>query len=145
GGTLRDSGAAVSVGQFIQVSDIVNHLLVFTPALNANGTPYSSFNFQVQDDGGTGSGGVDLSVTPNTATITVNAWNDAPVGTANAVTTLEDTAYTIAAADFGFTDPNDTIPPSSVAPNTLASVIVTTLPTSGTLRNGGNLVGAGAT
>jgi len=145
GGTLKDNGAAVSIGQFIPVADITGNKLVFTPSANVNGTPLSTFNFQVQDDGGTGSGGVDLSVTPNTATIVVNAVNDAPVGTPNAVTTSEDTAYTINASDFGFTDPSDTIPPSSVAPNTLSAVIITTLPTSGTLRNGGNPVSIGAT
>ena len=34
--------------------------LVFTPAANANGAGYASFTFQVQDDGGTANGGVDL-------------------------------------------------------------------------------------
>ena len=33
---------------------------MFTPAANANGTAYASFTFQVQDDGGTANGGVDL-------------------------------------------------------------------------------------
>ena len=32
---------------------------------------------------------------------------NAPIGTANTVTTLEDTPYTVNASDFGFTDPND--------------------------------------
>ena len=40
-------------------------------------------------------------------TVNVTAVNDAPSGTNNTVTTLEDTAYTFAAADFGFSDPND--------------------------------------
>ena len=40
-------------------------------------------------------------------TINVTAVNDAPAGTDNTVTTLEDTAYTFTAADFGFSDPND--------------------------------------
>src|SRR4029079_17153570 len=38
------------------------------------GTPYTSFTFQVQDDGG----GTDLDPTPNTMTINVNAINDPP-------------------------------------------------------------------
>ena len=39
--------------------------------------------------------------------ITTSSVNHAPAGTDNTVTTLEDTAYTFAAADFGFSDPND--------------------------------------
>ena len=61
----------------------------------------------MQDDGGTANGGVDLDPTPNTITINVTAVNDAPAGTDKTVTTLEDTAYTFTAADFGFSDPND--------------------------------------
>ena len=81
---------------------------MFTPAANANGTGYASFTFQVQDNGGTANGGVDLDQTANTMTINVTAVNDAPAGTDNTVTADEDTAYIFAAADFGFTDPNDT-------------------------------------
>jgi len=47
--------------------------LVFTPAVNANGTPYTSFMFQVQDDDGTANGGVDLDPMPNTITFNVTA------------------------------------------------------------------------
>ena len=80
---------------------------MFTPAANANGTGYASFTFQVQDDGGTANGGVDPRPVPNTITVNVTSVNDAPAGTDNTVTTLEDTAYVFTAADFGFTDPND--------------------------------------
>ena len=48
----------------------------------------------MQDDGGTANGGVDLDATPHTMTVNVTAVNDAPAGTNNTVTTLEDTAYT---------------------------------------------------
>ena len=61
----------------------------------------------MQDNGGTANGGVDLDPTPNTITVNVTSVNDAPAGTDNTVTTLEDTAYVFTAADFGFTDPND--------------------------------------
>ena len=80
---------------------------MFTPAANGNGTGYASFTFQVQDDGGTANGGVDLDQSANTISINVTAVNDAPAGTDNTVTTLEDTAYTFAAADFGFSDAGD--------------------------------------
>ena len=64
----------------------------FTPAPNANGAAYASFTFQVQDNGGTANGGVDLDPTPNTLTVNVTPVNDAPSGTNKTVTTPEDTA-----------------------------------------------------
>ena len=82
-------------------------MLKFTPAANANGAGYASFTFQVQDDGGTANGGVDLDPTPQHDHGQRHAVNDAPAGTDKTVTTLEDTAYTFTAADFGFSDPND--------------------------------------
>src|SRR3954451_19201110 len=56
-GTLLLNGAAVSAGQSVDVAEIVSGHLAFVPAANANGTDYSSFTFQVQDDGGTAGGG----------------------------------------------------------------------------------------
>ena len=79
----------------------------------------------MQDNGGTANGGVDLDQSANTITINVTSVNDAPAGTDNTVTTNEDTAYTFAAADFGFSDPNDS------PANALAAVKITTLPTAG--------------
>ena len=90
-------------------ADINGGKLVFTPAANANGAGYASFTFQVQDDGGTRQRRRrSRSSPPNTMTVNVTAVNDAPAGTNKTVTTLEDTAYTFTAADFGFSDPNDT-------------------------------------
>ena len=106
-GTLALSGVAVTAGQTVSVANIAAGNLKFTPAANANGAAYAAFTFQVQDDGGTANGGVDLDQSPNTMTVNVTAVNDAPAGTNKTVTTLEDTAYTFASADFGFTDPND--------------------------------------
>src|SRR5690606_29681094 len=63
--------------------------------------------------------------------------NDAPAGTNNTVTTGEDIAYTFAAADFGFTDPNDS------PANSLLEVVITTLPGAGVLRLSGVAVTAG--
>ena len=59
-GTLTDNGVAVTAGEFVSIADITAGKLVFTPAANANGAGYASFTFQVQDDGGTANGGVDL-------------------------------------------------------------------------------------
>ena len=110
---------------------------MFTPAANANGDAYATFTFQVQDDGGTANGGEDTDQSANTITVNVTSVNDAPAGTDNTVTTNEDTAYTFTAADFGFTDPNDT------PANDFAAVMITTLPTNGTLKLSGVNVTAG--
>src|SRR6185369_17590188 len=52
-GVLTDDGAAVTAGQLISISDLTGSKLVFTPTADANGSPYTSFTFQVRDDGGT--------------------------------------------------------------------------------------------
>ena len=64
---------------------------------------------------------------PNTITVNVTAVNDAPAGTDKTVTTNEDTAYIFSAADFGFSDPNDS------PANALLAVKITTLPAAGSL------------
>src|SRR5439155_136961 len=107
-GTLTDNGVAVTAGQFVSVADINAGKLVFTPAANANGSPEASFTFQVQDDGGTANGGVDLDQSANTMTINVTSVNDAPPGTNHSFPTRRSSDLTFAAADFGFSDPNDT-------------------------------------
>ena len=120
-----DAGEAVSATDTVAVADITAGRLKFKPAADANGTGYDSFTFQVQDDGGTANGGVDTDQTPNTITIDVTSVNDAPAGTNNTVTTLEDIDYTFAASDFGFSDPADS--------DKLAAIYITTIPTNGTL------------
>jgi hypothetical protein len=62
-GTLALSGTAVTPGQFISATEIGN-LVYSTSAEAADQT----FTFQVQDDGGTANGGVDLDPTPKTIT-----------------------------------------------------------------------------
>jgi VCBS repeat-containing protein len=78
-GALKDNGATVTAGQFVLLSDIVAGQLKFTPAANASGNGYTSFTFQVQDNGGTANGGINLDPTPNTITVNVTPVNDAPV------------------------------------------------------------------
>jgi hypothetical protein len=70
-GTLTDNGVAVTTGQFIPVADIAGGKLKFTPVLGAFGSPYVSFTFQVQDNGGTANGGVDLDLVPKAIRINV--------------------------------------------------------------------------
>ena len=136
-GSLALSGAAVATGQFVAAADIAAGNLRFTPAANANGAGYASFTFQVQDNGGTASGGADLDSVARTMTLNVSAVNDAPIGASKTVTSNEDTTYTFTAADFGFSDPND------VAANLLASVKISTLPGAGSLTLSGAAVAPG--
>src|SRR5439155_1479706 len=95
---------------------------------NANGASYATFDFKVQDNGGTANGGVDLDPTANTITIDVTSVNDAPSGTDKTITILEDGSHTFVAADFGFSDPNDS------PANAFAAVKITSLPGAGTLK-----------
>src|SRR6185436_18707230 len=136
-GSLTLSGVAVTAGQSIAVASITGGQLVYTPGANGNGAGYAAFTFQVQDNGGTANGGVDLDASANTITFNVTSVNDAPAGTDNTITTLEDTAYTFTTADFGFTDPNDS------PANTLLAVKITTLPAAGSLTLSGVAVTAG--
>jgi|GEM_PF-6667576 len=101
-------------------------VITFNPTANYNGP--ASFDYVVQD----GLGGVDTG----TINITIAPVNDAPAGADKTITTLEDTAHTFTAADFGFTDLLD-----APTPNSFKSVIITTLPTSGTLTLLGAPVG----
>ncbi|MFN0160152.1 MAG: hypothetical protein ACKVQQ_02915, partial [Burkholderiales bacterium] len=63
-GTLSYNGAPVSVNQAISVADINLGRLVFTPT----STNTVAFTFQVQDDGGTANGGIDIDITARTLT-----------------------------------------------------------------------------
>src|SRR4029078_2717282 len=136
---------AVTARHACSGTDINGGLLVFTPATNANGSPEASFTFQVQDDGGTALGGVDLDQTANTMTINVTSVTDAPAGTHNAVVITECGAHIFTAAEFGFTDPTDASSGSAAGADDLFAVTITTVPTaaSGSLTLDGVAVTAG--
>lgn len=68
-GLLELDGIAVDAGDFVPAGGI--GLLTYTPALGEFGAPYTTFTFQVQDDGGTDNDGVDLDPTPRTITFNV--------------------------------------------------------------------------
>jgi uncharacterized protein YjlB len=136
-GTLTKGAAVLSGGEAVTAAELAAGDLVFTPAPDGSGVAYTSFTFQVQDDGGTANGGIDLDPTPNTLTIDVDPVNDAPGGTDATVTTNEDTAFTFSAADFGFSDPLDG--------NGFQAVVVTSTPGSGTLTKGGTALTGGET
>src|SRR5438034_319830 len=67
----------------------------------------------------------------------VTSINEAPAGADKTVTTNEDTDYTFAASDFGFSDLSDSMC------NSLAAVKISSLPVDRTLRNNDNAVTAG--
>ena len=96
-GSLTLNGVAVTAGQFVPVASINAGLLVFTPAANANGVGYSNFTFQVQDNGGTANGGIDLDQSANTLTFNVTAVNDAPVLTNDVIWASNSTTVTLPA------------------------------------------------
>src|SRR5205814_2180426 len=120
-GALTLNGVAVTAGQAVSIADINSGLLVFAPAANANGAGYASFTFQVQDNGGTLNGGVNLDQSPNTMTIDVTSVNDAPSGTTNTITTNTLSLHAALPIYFGFSDPNDT------QANVFAAVTITAL------------------
>ncbi|HUL05884.1 MAG TPA: tandem-95 repeat protein, partial [Candidatus Acidoferrum sp.] len=94
-GQLLLNGVAVALGAFVPAGEIALGHLTFAPAADANGSGYAGFSFQVQDDGGTANGGVDLDPTPDTITIDVTPVNDAPVAGNDSYTTSEDTPLVI--------------------------------------------------
>ncbi|MFN6337545.1 MAG: tandem-95 repeat protein, partial [Cyanobacteriota bacterium] len=139
GGTIRLAGATVTTGQEVLASNLAD--LTYTPAAQANGLLPAILYFQVRDDGGATDGGVDLDPSPNRLRFALNPVNDAPAGSDDIITLLENTPYTFSAGSFGFTDPIDA--PSASGANALASVILTTLPAKGQLLLGGVAAVAG--
>ncbi|MHB8194103.1 MAG: Ig-like domain-containing protein [Bellilinea sp.] len=130
-GVLKVGGVVVSAGDTVSAVDIENGLFTFVPDANENNVPYASFQFKVQDDGGTDYGGADTDATTRYMTINVASVNDAPAGTNKTVTTLEDTPYPFVVLDFGFSDPNDD--PDDI----FTGVRISSLPLKGVLRLSG--------
>ena len=124
-GSLTLSGAAVVAGHHIAETEIAAGLFQFTPAPDANGTGYASLGFQVQDDGGTDNGGVDLDPITRTMTIDVTPVNDAPVAVASSVTGVEDQPYVFSWSDFNITD---------IESDSTLSVVMSSLPIDGQLQ-----------
>ena len=74
------AGIEVTNGQLISVTDINAGNLQYTPTADSFGTVHDQIIFQVQDDGGTDNGGIDLDQTPNLLSIDVLSVNDEPDG-----------------------------------------------------------------
>ena len=78
-GTLRLAGLALSAATEVTVVQLDAGQLTYLPAAGAGSGPHATLAFQVRDDGGTASGGVDLDPTP--ATLNLAIVNNAPVFT----------------------------------------------------------------
>jgi hypothetical protein len=100
----------------------------FTPALNYAG-PVPVVTYTLSD----GQGGTATA----TLSIKITTVNDAPSGTDKTISFLEGNAYTFNAADFGFSDTNDS------PANQLTAVKITSLPSLGSLTLNGSVVSAG--
>ncbi|QQE65799.1 hypothetical protein GFS31_24890 [Leptolyngbya sp. BL0902] len=99
----------------------------FTPIANYAG-PVPLVTYTVSDGALSSTATLAISITPV---------NDAPTAASSTLTINEDTGYAFSANDFGFADPNDT------PANGFQSVVITTLPTAGTLTLNGVAVIAG--
>lgn len=130
-GTLKDNGVAVTLNQFVSAADIAADKLVFTPANNLSTGVYFLCKFQVEDNGGTAYGGVNLDPTAKVLDVKLVKVNHAPSGTNGTVTGKKNADYVFKVADFGLTDPNDN------PPNALLSVKITLLPTAGVIYDNG--------
>lgn len=128
GDTLKLGGSSVTANQVISAANIAN--LVYTPALNANGSGRSSFDFKVNDS--------NSGVLAATMTIDVTAVNDAPVSQASSLATNEDTTRAFAVTDFLFADAES----DSLASITIDSL---SLASGDTLTLGGTDVAANQT
>ncbi|MDF2464005.1 MAG: tandem-95 repeat protein [Ramlibacter sp.] len=69
----------VAANDVISAADIAAGNLTYLPEANASGTPYTSFTFAVQDNGGVANGGVEFDQSASTFTLNVSPVNDAPV------------------------------------------------------------------
>src|SRR4029079_9142004 len=133
GGTLTLSGVSVTPTQVISKADIRAGNFKFNPG-TLGGNNAASFDYFVQDDGGTTGGGHDTASSPATVTFNVNLTPTvAPIGQASAITMVEDVTYAFKTSDFKFTDADN---------NNLRAVKITQLPpaNTGTLKLNGQSV-----
>lgn len=70
-GSLTLNSVPVAAGDFVTVAALNGGLLRYTPPVGEGSPAYASFTFQVEDDGGTANGGVNLDVVPRTMTLDV--------------------------------------------------------------------------
>ncbi len=104
-GQILLNGVAIGLGDVIAVSAINAGMLTFAPDLDEFNTPYTSFTFQVQDNGGILNGGVDLDPSANNFTFNVTPDNFAPdVTVTDTLAYTENDAATVIAPNATVTD-----------------------------------------
>ncbi len=94
-GELKLNGAAVAASQEIDVADLSG--LTFEALPDENGSPYTTFEFQVSD-------GTDWSVDAYLMTVNVDPVNDAPASANSEINLLSNETHTFASTDFPFSD-----------------------------------------
>lgn len=144
-GTLKNHASTVWTGMSVPAADLMSGKLTFVPAANVNGQSAASFEFRVQDSGGTSLGGRDLDRIARTISFDITPLNDPPSGRDATLLVQENATYTFGISDFGFTDAADAPPASSTAPHQPQAVIIETMPAAGTLRYQGALAVIGDT
>lgn len=125
-GTLYLNGFAITDASttFITTADIAAGKFTFVGAHDESGVGYTTFGFQVRDNGGTANGGGDTDWMARTITINLNAVNDAPVAVNDTVSLLENatvTATTRAAGLLGNDTDVDAQAPVSMSGNLLVN------------------------
>ncbi len=126
-GVTTTAGQTATLAGVGTLSIAANGAYTFTPAAGyAGAVPSATYTLS---DG-------SLTATA-TLSFTLDAVSDAPSGVDKTITIAEDGSHAFTAADFAFTDPNDS------PANGLKAVVITTLPTKGTLTLGGATVSAG--
>ena len=125
-GTLTLNGSEITAGTAITLSDINAGNFRFIPEADATGDNYDSFSFRVGDSSAT------FSVDTSTMAVNILPQNNAPESKDTSVSTLEDTTLTLTTDDFAFRDEDDG--------DVLTSVVISTLPTEGSLTLDGAAV-----
>ena len=124
-GTLTFNGNPIAAGATLTQSDLISGALEFVPAAGQTGSPLATFTFRVSDSEGASSADYTMSV----------AVKARPTSADATMIALEDTERSFTDADFAFSDAAD-------ASDAFAGVIITQLPTQGTLSYDGTPVTA---
>ncbi len=143
-----DQGSLTLLGNrtgitFSNNDGIVDNSMTFSGTGSAVSAAISSLRYHTPSAGFLGTDTITMTVTSgattdtDTVAVSVVPVNDAPSGADGTITLVEDGSYSFAAADFGFSDPSDS------PANALKAVVITTLPTKGTLTLSGAAVSAG--
>ncbi|WP_424630070.1 DUF5801 repeats-in-toxin domain-containing protein [Bradyrhizobium sp. SYSU BS000235] len=126
-----DAALQHAIGNGDTISASNNSATVYFKPASSDDTAGTSFKYAAVDNNGTQDG------SPATATVSITPVNDAPSGTDNEIVLSPGGSKTFSAADFGFSDTHDS------PANELKSVIITTVPSDGTLKLNGITVVAG--